>query len=146
MTCVIEVIYDAGIVLLYSTKVCPAGTKVWPGTAGPEKVQRRKLKVTIGQIDSTHNEVWQQEALAATWDRTRNEMVIRGNIDSRKFASMVGKRKLAVEIEDIEPSRLVWRGYVGTTDFILFEAEAIDCCLIMLLDDWLGIVPQFSLS
>ena len=104
------------------------------------------MKVTIGQLDSTNNAIWESQALAATWDRERNEFVIRSDINSEMFAGMVNKRKLAVEIEDSGPSRVVWRGYVGTADFLLFESQQVDCCLIMLLDDWFGIVPQFSTS
>ena len=108
--------------------------------------ERFTMKVTIGQLDSTNSAIWESEALAAKWDRERNEFVISSDINSETFSEMVNKRKLAVEIEDSGPSKVTWRGYVGTADFLLFESQQIDCCLIMLLDDWFGIVPQFSTS
>jgi len=41
---------------------------------------------------------------------------------------------------------LVWRGYIGSAEFLSFDSDDIECCLVMMLDDWFGIVPQFSKS
>ena len=108
------------------------------------------MKVTIVQLDDTEDVLLEGEALMASWDNEKGEFVIRGDRDNQGFtgvvASMAGRRKILVEIEDTGPGRLVWRGYVGSAKFLSFDSDEVECCLIMLLDDWFGIVPQFSSS
>jgi hypothetical protein len=108
------------------------------------------MKVTIVQLDDMEDVLLEGEALMAKWDNEKGEFVIRGDRDNQGFtgvvASMVERRKVLVEIEDTGPGRLVWRGYVGSAKFLSFDSEEVECCLIMLLDDWFGIVPQFSSS
>ena len=108
------------------------------------------MKVTIVQYDNAEDALWEGEALNASWDSDRGEFVIRGGANYRACAgvvtSLAEKRKLLVEIEDTGPGQLVWRGYVGSAEFITFDSEEVECCLVMMLDDWFGIVPQFSTS
>jgi hypothetical protein len=108
------------------------------------------MKVTIVQLDDMEDVLLEGEALMAKWDNEKGEFVIRGDRDNQGFtgvvASMAERRKVLVEIEDTGPGRLVWRGYVGSAKFLSFDSEEVECCLIMLLDDWFGIVPQFSSS
>jgi len=108
------------------------------------------MKVTIEDFEDAERSLWEGEALTATWDSDQGELVIRGDAQSRALTgvlnSMVEKRKLAIEIEDTGPGRLVWRGYLGSAEFLSFEEEKVECCLIMMLDDWFGIVPLFSSS
>ncbi|MBE0481324.1 MAG: hypothetical protein IBX68_10135 [Dehalococcoidia bacterium] len=108
------------------------------------------MKVTLSEIEETNDTVWEGEALKALWDRETGELVIRGKNDTKALAGIISdiveRRKLIVEIEDTGPGRLIWRGYVGSAEFLSFEMENVECCLIMLLDDWFGIVPQFSQS
>jgi len=107
--------------------------------------ERRTMKVTIVQYENIEDAVWDGEALYASW-----EFVIRGDMTSEACTavanSLAEKRKLLVEIEDTGPSQLVWRGYVGSAEFLSFDSSDVECCLVMLLDDWFGIVPQFSTS
>ena len=108
------------------------------------------MKVTIVQFDNMEDALLEGEAIMASWDNERGEFVIRGGKDNQAFASvvtsMLEKRKLLVEIEDTGPGQLVWRGYVGSAELLSFDSDEVECCLIMLLDDWFGIVPQFSNS
>ncbi len=108
------------------------------------------MKVTIVQLDDTEDVLLEGEALMASWDNEKGEFVIRGDPDGQGYAdvvaSMAERRKILVEIEDMGPGRLVWRGYVGSAKFLSFDSGEVECCLIMLLDDWFGIVPQFSRS
>jgi len=108
------------------------------------------MRVTIVQFDNIEDALLEGEVLMASWDSDRGEFVIRGNMDDKGFTGVVSsileKRKLLVEIEDSGPGRLVWRGYVGSAEFLSFDSDEVECCLIMLLDDWFGIVPQFSSS
>ncbi len=108
------------------------------------------MKVTIVQFDNVEDAVLEGEALMASWDSERGEFVIRGDKDGQAFSNIVTsvleQRKLLVEIEDSGPGQLVWRGYVGSAEFLSFESGEVETCLIMLLDDWFGIVPQFSSS
>jgi hypothetical protein len=112
--------------------------------------ERHPMKVTIVQYENQEDVAWEGEALYARWDRDTGEYVISGNVDTRKCASAVAslaeKRKLLVEIEDNGPGQLVWRGYIGSAEFLSFDSDEIECCLVMMLDDWFGIVPQFSKS
>ncbi|MDY6892933.1 MAG: hypothetical protein SVO26_04350 [Chloroflexota bacterium] len=108
------------------------------------------MKVMIGQMDQQEAALWQGEALTASWDHKNDEFVIRSDNPRLAHASAASEAakeyQLVVEIEDTGLGLVVWRGYVGTADFVLFEDEQVDSCLIMLLDEWLGIVPQFSMS
>jgi len=108
------------------------------------------MKVTIVQLDDMEDVLLEGEALMASWDNEKGEFVIRGDRDNQGFTgvvtSMAGRRKILVEIEDTGPGRLVWRGYVGSAKFLSFDSNEVECCLVMLLDDWFGIVPQFSSS
>lgn len=108
------------------------------------------MKVTIEDFEDVERSLWEGEALTASWDGDQGELVIRGDAQSRALTgvlnTMVEKRKLAIEIEDTGPGRLVWRGYLGSAEFLSFEEEKVECCLIMMLDDWFGIVPLFSKS
>ena len=108
------------------------------------------MRVTIVQYDNMEDVLLEGEALMASWDSDMGEFVIRRDRDDQAFTGVVGsilqKRKLLVEIEDTGPGRLVWRGYVGSAEFLSFDSDEVECCLVMLLDDWFGIVPQFSSS
>lgn len=108
------------------------------------------MKVTIVQFDNAEDALLEGEALMASWDNERGEFVIRADTANQGFSSVVTsileKRKLLVEIEDTGPGQIVWRGYVGSAEFLSFESGEVETCLIMLLDDWFGIVPQFSSS
>lgn len=108
------------------------------------------MKVTIVEYENAEDAVWDGEALYASWDRNTGEFVIRGTPNGQPCSEIVNslaqKRKLLVEIEDTGPSQLVWRGYVGTAEFLSFDSDEVECALVMLLDDWFGIVPQFSTS
>jgi len=108
------------------------------------------MKVTIVQFDNMEDALLEAEVLMASWDGERGEFVIRADKDIQAFAGIVAsmqeKRKLLVEIEDTGPGQLVWRGYVDKAEFLSFNSDEIECCLVMLLDDWFGIVPQFSSS
>jgi hypothetical protein len=108
------------------------------------------MKVTIVQYENMEDAIWEGEALYASWDKDTGEFVIRGDTTSQGYAEVVNslaeKRKLLVEIEDSGPGQLVWRGYVGSAEFLSFDSQEVECCLVMLLDDWFGIVPQFSTS
>jgi hypothetical protein len=109
---------------------------------------KRDTKVTIVQYENMQDSLWDGEALYAQWDRDTGEFVIRGDTDTRKCAEAVAglaeKRKLLVEIEDNGPGQFVWRGYIGSAEFLSFDSDEVECALVMMLDDWLGIVPQFS--
>jgi len=108
------------------------------------------MKVTIVQYDNAEDSLWEGEALNASWDGDRGEFVIRGSTHNRAYAgvvtSLAERRKLLVEIEDTGPGQLVWRGYVSSAEFLPFDSDEVECCLVMLLDEWFGIVPQFSTS
>ncbi len=108
------------------------------------------MKVTIVEYENMEDSIWEGEALYASWDRATGEFVIRGGTDSQTYANIVAslaeRRKLLVEIEDTGPGQLVWRGYVGSAEFLSLESDEVECCLVMMLDDWFGIVPQFSTS
>lgn len=108
------------------------------------------MKVTIVQYENMEDAVWEGEALYASWDKESGEFVIKGNTTTQAYMevvkSLAEKRKLVVEIEDTGPGQLVWRGYVGSAEFLSFDSQEVECCLVMLLDDWFGIVPQFSTS
>jgi len=112
--------------------------------------ERPATKVTIVQYENQEDVAWEGEALYARWDRETGEYVISGDTDTGKCASAVASlaknRKLLVEIEDNGPGQLVWRGYIGSAEFLSFDSDDIECCLVMMLDDWFGIVPQFSKS
>ncbi len=111
---------------------------------------KHPAKVTIVQYENVEDAIWDGEALYAQWDRDTGEFVIRGTADTNTYAeavaSLAEKRKLLVEIEDHGPGQLVWRGYIGSAEFLSFDADDIECALVMMLDDWFGIVPQFSNS
>jgi len=110
--------------------------------------ERHATKVTIVQYENKEDVAWEGEALYARWDRQTGEYVISGDVDAGKCASAVAslaqKRNLLVEIEDNGPGQFVWRGYIGSAEFLSFDSDDIECCLVMMLDDWFGIVPQFS--
>jgi hypothetical protein len=112
--------------------------------------ERHTMKVTIVQYENMEDAAWDGEALYASWDKDTGEFVIRGDMTSQACTavanSLAEKRKLLVEIEDTGPGQLIWRGYVGSAEFLSFDASDVECCLVMLLDDWFGIVPQFSTS
>lgn len=112
--------------------------------------EKHPMKVTIVQYENKEDVAWEGEALYATWDKNTAEFVIRGDTDTKTYADAVAtlaeKRKLLVEIEDTGPGQLVWRGYIGNAEFYSFDTDEVECCLVMMLDDWFGIVPQFSRS
>jgi hypothetical protein len=106
------------------------------------------MRATISSLDNGENTLWEGEALSASWDGDRGEFVIRGDANSQAFTavvtSMLEKHKLAIGIEDPEATQLVWRGYVGSAKFQSSEAEQIECSLIVSLDDWYGIFPEYN--
>ena len=101
------------------------------------------MKVTIVEYENAEDAVWDGEALCASWDRDTGEFVIQGTTNgqpcSETVAILAQNRKLMVEIEDTGPGQLVWRGYVGTAEFLSFDSDEVECALVMLLDDWFGI-------
>ncbi len=108
------------------------------------------MRLTIGQLDSAEDALWQREALTASWDSEKSDLVIRGDMDNQALtaaaAGMMENRRLAFQIEDTGKARLVWRGYVNCADLLLLESDEVECCLTMFLDGWVGIVPLFSNS
>ncbi len=106
------------------------------------------MKATISEFETMAGTVWEGEVLSASWDGDKGEFVIRGDADNEAFTavvkSLLEKQKLTIGIEDTESTQLVWRGYVGSAKFQAFGSEQLECSLIMSLDDWFGISPQFS--
>ena len=108
------------------------------------------MKATICEFETNDNPLWEGEALSAEWDGAQGEFVIRGDADDQAVSavvnSIVEKHKLTIGIEDTQSTQLVWRGYVGSAKFQVQGPEHIECSLVMSLDDWFGIYPQFSSS
>ena len=106
------------------------------------------MKLTISEPNKINGTLWEGEALSASWDSEKCEFVIRGDTDDEAFgavmASIVGKHRLIIGIEDPQSTQVIWQGYVGSAKFQAFEAEQVECCLTMSLDDWFGIFPGFS--
>jgi hypothetical protein len=106
------------------------------------------MKVTISEPEKMDGTLWEGEALSANWDSEKCEVVIRGDADDEAFgavmASIAEKHRLTIGIEDSGSTQVIWRGYVGSANFQTFEAEQVECCLTMALDDWYGIFPGFS--
>lgn len=106
------------------------------------------MKATISDLDNGENTLWEGEILSANWDGDRGEFVIRGDANSQALTavvtSMLEKQRLAIGIEDAGSTQLVWRGYVSSARFQTFEAEQVECSLIVSLDDWFGIFPEYS--
>ena len=106
------------------------------------------MKVTISEPEKMDGTLWEGEALSANWDSEKCEFVIRGDADDEVFgavmASVGEKRRLTIGIQDSGSTQVIWRGYVGSAKFQALEAEQMECCLTMALDDWFGISPGFS--
>jgi len=106
------------------------------------------MKVTISEPEKMNGTLWEGEILSANWDSEKCEFVIRGDADDEAFgavmASIAEKHRLTIGIEDSGSTQVIWRGYVGSAKFQEFEAEQVECCLTMSLDDWFGIFPGFS--
>jgi hypothetical protein len=107
------------------------------------------MRATISQLDIIDDTLWEGEALRASRDGNKGELVIRGGkCNSGALAgvvtSMVRRHQLTVEIEDNETGCLVWRGHVGSAQFQVAVTEHLECSLVMLLDDWYSIVHRFT--
>ena len=107
------------------------------------------MKATISQLDFKEDALWEGEVLKADWDNNKGEFVIRGRKNymalSGVVSSMVGKRLLTIEIEGNGPGLLVWRGFVRSANFQVFESGQVECSLSMLLDDWFGVLPKSAI-
>ena len=107
------------------------------------------MKATISHLDIKEDALWEGEVLSAEWDNNKGEFVIRGMKNytalSGVVSSMVGKRLLTIEIEGKGPGLLVWRGYVRSANFQVFESGQVECSLSMLLDDWFGVFPKSAI-
>ena len=107
------------------------------------------MKATISQLDFKEDALWEGEVLKADWDNNKGEFVIRGRKNymalSGVVSSMVGKRLLTIEIEGNGPGLLVWRGFVRSANFQVFESGQVECSLSMLLDDWFGVFPKAAI-
>ena len=108
------------------------------------------MKATISEFEAEDCPLWEGEALRFKWDGDKGEFVIRGEADNRAVSAVVNsiadKHKLTIGIEDTGSTQLVWRGYVGSAHFEPHGPEHIECNLVMALDEWFGIAPQFSAS
>lgn len=97
------------------------------------------MRIALGESGSLGKCLWQGEALSADWDVARGELVIRGDADSEAFgeviSSVLGKRKLRVEIEDAGTARLKWQGYVDSVEFESLVPGRAECLLRILLED-----------
>ena len=107
------------------------------------------MKATISHLDIIEDTLWEGEALSASREGKKGELVIRGSkVNSSALtavvSSMVGRNQLTVEIEGNETGCLVWRGQVGSAEFHTFGTDQVECSLVMLLDDWYSVVHRFT--
>ena len=108
------------------------------------------MKATICEYENDECTVWEGEVLSANWDSSQCEFVIRGEADDNSFSAIVTSiaegQKLTVGMEDTGAAQVVWRGHVGSARFASFDAEHVECSLVMRLEDWFGVCPEFSAS
>jgi len=108
------------------------------------------MKAIISQIDMLGGTLWEAEALSVTWDSENGEFVIRGDRDNRALTgviiSMMEGYKLTIEVEDVGPGLVVWRGHISSAKFQTSESGQVECGLIMSLDDWFGISTRSKSS
>jgi hypothetical protein len=107
------------------------------------------MKATISHLNIIEDTLWEGEALSASREGKKGELVIRGSkVNSSALtavvSSMVGRNQLTVEIEGNETGCLVWRGQVGSAEFHTFGTDQVECSLVMLLDDWYSVVHRFT--
>ncbi len=107
------------------------------------------MKATISHIDVLEDTLWEGEALSATREGKKGELVIRGsksngNALTSVVTSMVNRNQLTIEIEGNETGCLVWRGQVGSAEFHTFGTDQLECSLVMLLDDWYSVVHRYT--
>ena len=107
------------------------------------------MKATISHLNIIEDTLWEGEALSASREGKKGELVIRGSkVNSSALtavvSSMVGRNQLTVEIEGNETGCLVWRGQVGSAEFHTFGTDQLECSLVMLLDDWYSVVHRFT--
>lgn len=107
------------------------------------------MKATISHLDVLEDTLWEGEALSASREGKRGELVIRGSKRNGSaltavVTSMVGRHQLTIEIEGNETGCLVWRGQVGSAEFHTFGTDQVECSLVMLLDDWFSVVHKFT--
>ena len=106
------------------------------------------MKATISEFQNGECTLWEGEVLSANWDGSRGEFVIRGETGHESFSAVVTSiaegQRLSIGVEDTESTQLVWRGQVGSARFGPFEDEHVDCTLVMNLDDWFGVCPEFN--
>jgi hypothetical protein len=107
------------------------------------------MRATISHLDVMEDTLWEGEALSATREGRKGELVIRGskgnsNALTAVVSSMVSRHQLTVEIEGNETGCLVWRGQVGSAEFHTFGPDQLECSLSILLDDWYSIVHRYS--
>jgi hypothetical protein len=106
------------------------------------------MKATIEELDKIIRVLWKGEALQANWNGDRGEFVISGDVSDQVQAAILkcvrDRIKMAIGIEDIGSTQVVWRGYVGSAKFNESESKQIECRLAMFVDDWWGIFPGYS--
>lgn len=106
------------------------------------------MKATICEYENGERTVWVGEVLSANWDSSQCEFVIRGEADNSSFSAIVTSiaegQRLTIGIEDTKAAQVVWRGHVGSAKFGSFDAEQVECKLVMNLEDWFGVCPEFS--
>jgi hypothetical protein len=107
------------------------------------------MRATISHLDVIEDTLWEGEALSASREGKKGELVIRGSKGNSSalaavVTSMVGRHQLTVEIEGNETGCLVWRGQVGSAEFHTFGTDRLECSLVILLDDWFSVVHKFT--
>jgi hypothetical protein len=106
------------------------------------------MKATICEFENGDCTLWEGEVLSADWDSSKGEFVICGDAGNESFSAVVTSiaegQRLTIGMEDTESTQLVWRGQVGSAKFGPFEAERVECRLVMNLEDWFGVCPEFG--
>ncbi|UCC60623.1 MAG: hypothetical protein JSV02_02005 [Dehalococcoidia bacterium] len=106
------------------------------------------MKATIEKLDTTIRPLWKGEALCINWNNNKGEFVISGRASDKAqnaIQKCVKDRiRMAIGIEDVGSTQIVWRGYVSSADFHESGVDQTECCLAMFLDDWWGVSPGFS--
>ena len=107
------------------------------------------MKATISHLDIIEDTLWEGEAISASREGKKGELIIRGSKNNGNaltsiVSSMVGRHQLTIEIEGNDTGCLVWRGQVGSAEFHTFGTDQVECSMVMLLDDWFSVVHRFT--
>jgi hypothetical protein len=106
------------------------------------------MNATIEELGTVVRPLWKGEALQANWNGDKGEFLLSADsIDQIQDVIMKcvkDRIKLAIGIEDMGSTQVVWRGYVDRVDFNESGSEKTECALAMFVDDWWGIFPGFS--